>query len=179
MRHPLEGDVEQVEDGAQEAAEAAAGVGDVASGGSDLGDDVDVDGDVGDDGQGEVNDGAGNGHKEVEASVELDANDSEDIWDGQYRLGLKTDGSLTSLEHDECLEADLDLGDQGLDADNEVEDDLEVGLNEDIGVEGQAVEGGLAVLECLEVNLEVDEDLEESLGIDVDVHVGNDGGCSS
>jgi hypothetical protein len=83
-------------------------------------------------------------------------------------------GKLTGLEDDEGLEADLDLGNQGLDADNEREDELEVGLNEGVGVDDEAVELGDAVEEDLEVGLEVDDDLEQGLG--VDLGASNDGG---
>ena len=81
------------------------------------------------------------------------------------------------MERNEALEADLDLGDQGLDADDKVEDDLELGGDEDIDVEGQAVERGDAVDEVLQVDLEDDEEVEEGLGlgIDVEVDVGEDG----
>jgi hypothetical protein len=81
---------------------------------------------------------------------------------------------LTSVEDNEGLEADLDLGDQGLDADDEVEDDLEVGGDEHVDVEGQAVEGRDAVDEGLQVDLEDNEEVDE--GLSIDVGAGNDGG---
>jgi hypothetical protein len=80
------------------------------------------------------------------------------------------------VENSEGLEADLDLGDQGLDADDEVEDDLEVGGDEHIDVKGQAVERRDAVDEVLQVDLENDEEVDEGQGLGVDVGDGEDGG---
>lgn len=80
----------------------------------------------------------------------------------------------TGLEDHQRLEADLDLGQQGLDADNKVEHDLELGGDEHVNVKSETVEGGHAVLKDLEVGLEVYEDLKKRVSVDVDVDVGND-----
>lgn len=88
--------------------------------------------------------------------------DSVSIWRGwPERL------RLTSIEDNEGLEADLDLGDEGLDADEEVKDDLEVGLHEDTGVNDETVKLRSAALEDVEVNLKLGDDLDEGLGVDV------------
>jgi hypothetical protein len=74
---------------------------------------------------------------------------------------------LTGLEDHQGLEADLNLGNESLDLDNQVEDDLEIGGNEDIGIEDKTLESGHAVEEHLEVGLERNDDLEQSLSIDL------------
>ena len=76
---------------------------------------------------------------------------------------------LTSIENNKGLETDLNLGDKGLDADEEVKDDLEVGLDEDTGIDDEAVKLGGATLEDVEVNLKLGDDLDEGLSVDVDV----------
>jgi hypothetical protein len=75
--------VQEGEDGSEQAVDAEAGVGQLVGAVGDLADDdaehgVDVE--VGNDGQDEVDDGGGDADDEVEAGLELDANDGEDFW---------------------------------------------------------------------------------------------------
>jgi hypothetical protein len=76
-------EVEEPEDGGEDAGEAVAGVGEQADAGRDLADD-DRDGgndvELGDDGQAELDDRGGDVEDQAQAGVELDANDSEDLW---------------------------------------------------------------------------------------------------
>ena len=80
--YPSSLEVHQLEDRGEDATENGAVVGEVTDDGSDLGDDVGVDGGGhdGDDGQGELDDGVGNGDDDVEACVQLGADDNEDVW---------------------------------------------------------------------------------------------------
>jgi hypothetical protein len=82
-------------------------------------------------------------------------------------------GVLTSGETNDLAEADLDLGDQGLNLDDEGEDGLELG-DVNVDVEGQAIEDRDTVEEVLQVDLEVNECADEGLGIDVGVDTDGD-----
>ncbi len=77
-------------------------------------------------------------------------------------------GLLTSLEPNQALEAALNLGEQGLDADNKIEHNLEVGSDENLDVEEETGEAGDAAVEEVEIALQVDDELEKSLGINLD-----------
>lgn len=148
--------VEDREDGAEEAVDEAAGVGDLVSAVADLADDdldVNDDAELGNDGEGELDDGAGDDDDQVEAGLELDADDSEDF----------------GIELNEGLEANLNLGNESLDADHEVKDDLELSGNEDVGIDEEAIELRGAALEDVQVNLQVDEGGKEDLGVDVNI----------
>lgn len=146
--------VDEGEDRGEQALEAVALAGDVAGSGGDVAEeDLELDdgSELGDDGESELDNGAGDAEDDLQAGVELDADDSEDL----------------GLERNETLEADLNLSDESLNAGNKVEDDLEVGSDDDLGVNDEVVELGHASLEGLKVDLEVNEHLEEGLGVDV------------
>lgn len=74
--------VEELEDGAEDASDAVAGVGDLASAVLDLANndlELDNDAELGNDGEGELDNGAGDDDDQVEAGLEVDTNDSEDF----------------------------------------------------------------------------------------------------
>lgn len=78
---------------------------------------------------------------------------------------------LTSLERNQRLDANLNLGKQGLDVGGQGENGLELSVREQVGIDDKAVEERDAVLdEDAEVNLEIDDGLDQ--GLDVDVNLG-------
>jgi hypothetical protein len=90
------------------------------------------------------------------------------VSDGSRRRGEEIDPVLTGLEGHQTLEAALDLGEQGLDTDNKLEHNLKVAGDEGLDVEEETLEAGHAVLEEGEIALKGDNDLEESLGVNLD-----------
>jgi hypothetical protein len=77
--HPSNLEVGQLEHRGENATEGAAVAGEGVGDGGDLEDNVDKASHVGDKGQDAGDDGGGNGDNEVEAAVQLDADDSEDV----------------------------------------------------------------------------------------------------
>lgn len=82
---------------------------------------------------------------------------------------------LTSLESQQRLEADLDIGEQSLDVGAEGKDDVDIDTDEGLDVQDKLVEVDSGIEEDLQVHLEVDENLDE--GLDINVGLGNDIGC--
>lgn len=123
----------------------------------------------------EVNNGADLGN-EVGGEGDNAANEADNEVEDSAQLNTDNSENL-SLELGDKAQDGLDLSDESLNADEEVEDELDIGGNKSIGVDKETLQLGKEADEDIDVSLEINDDLEEGLGIDVGIDIGAEVGC--